>query len=878
MREAQRLMEGIEAIATFNVARGTESLLRMTDDIMRRYTEKKRALNRLDYDDLVYHAGRMMQEDNAAGWVLQKLPGDLKHILVDEAQDTNPDQWQLVAAIAREFFKPSGHKKSANTLFVVGDEKQSIFSFQRADPEEFGRRKKFFADLVTGAGGKWRQVQMEIAFRSSPAITEAVDGVFANPAAADGLFFKEEQDTRTVKHNPFRRGQAGMIELHPVLRVDKEDDNEVWPLPLEVHEETDPATELADKIADQIKSWLDNGEELESRKRPINPADIMILVRRRSAFVDHMVRALKKRDVPVAGADRMSLSGQIVVQDLVALAEVLLFERDDERLGSFLKSPLIGMTEEQLADIAIKRDGFLWDALKAKAKQEGAPRLYRDTYEYLVELRATMASKKPSKFYSSVLMNACPGMPKGSGLAALKGRLGFEAEDPLVEFLNALEKFEKVHTPTLQEFIAWFQAGEAEVKRDISLNAETPRVHIMTVHGAKGLEAPIVFLPDTTGIPSDNTRARPRFLWPMGERTVPLWVPKTDLENSTFTREREKIEQEYEREYRRLLYVAMTRAADRLYVYGAQGGTKLSDKSWYALIRKGLLEQLGDRIELIDPETGHNITADFNRAANDNAAAPLVDPVIRFKVGQTLKAQPDGLKPVESFKAVSIPQWARTNPKADQRPVEKFRPSEYQATSDQYGAPSPLDGEGETYHKQLGTVIHQLFEYLPVLPPEERAAAAMRYLAKPAWGISEKDQKATVKSIMSTMNDPEFAVIFGANSRAEVSITGMFEKDGVPQMMSGQIDRLVVDDKTVTIVDFKNSRKVPKTAEDVQYKYVVQMASYRMALQQIYPDKEIKCALLYTRTSKMIPLSPQKLDAAVAKVGLGLPKNAPPKP
>lgn len=865
--EAKRLMEGMESIALVNTARGTESLLRLSSAILERYTERKRSLNYLDYDDLVHHANKMMQEDNAAGWVLQKLPGNLKHILIDEAQDTNPDQWQLVASIAKEFFDQSKRNKSKDhTLFVVGDEKQSIFSFQRADPREFARRKKMFAEMVGKSGGKWREVQLDIAFRSSPAITQAVDAVFANPDAADGLFDENEADKK-VRHDPFRRGQAGLVEVHPVIRAQQPPEAQPWALPLKREDVSDPAAELADKIADQIKEWLDKGEELPSRKRPVNPADIMILVRRRSAFVDHMVRALKKRDIPVAGADRMSLREQIVVMDLVALGEVLLFPKDDYKLASVLKTPLIGMNDKQLEDIAVGRSGDLWTALKEKAQDAKADPIYKNAFDYLSKLQDRMTAQRPYEFYSSVLMDPCPAQAK-SGLNALYARLGFEAEDPLVEFMNAVERFEKMHVPSMQGFLAWLDAGEAEVKREINMNAESPRVHIMTVHGAKGLEAPIVILPDTTGVPSDNTRARPKFLWPEGDRKVPLWVPRADLESRAFAQEREKAEQERDREFRRLLYVAMTRAADRLYVYGSQNRDKVQEKSWYSLIATGLANYLGDQVKIIDAPAKPDADKSAPPANDNGEDTPAPEKILRFELKQTAAPQPDDVKPVGKKRTTGIPVWARSAPTVSQQPVEKFRPSEYKQTADNYSAASPLEGAGEMYHRQLGTVVHNLFEFLPAVAPEAREAAARKFLAKPAWGLSEKDQEQSLKQVMSILNDPDFGAIFGPNSRAEVSITGMFEKDGKKQMMSGQIDRLVVDDKTVLIVDFKNSRKVPKNVKQVQYKYIAQMASYRLALQQIYPDKQIKCALLYTRESKLIPISGQKLAGAVRKLNL----------
>lgn len=855
--EAERLMRGIDAISSMNVARGTESILRLTSAILDTYAEKKRTLNLLDYDDLIHSVNVMMREDGAARWALHKLPGDIKHILVDEAQDTNPDQWELVGSLVRELFaqqQKAPTPAQAPTLFVVGDEKQSIFSFQRADPREFAQRKKDFAELVKKAGGEWRALDMDIAFRSSPAITRAVDAVFANPAASDGLFSRDAAPDKQVRHEPFRRGQAGLVEIHPVVTGTPTPDPEAWSLPLPSEEENavDPGQQLADKIADQIKGWLDSKEKLPARGRAISPSDIMVLVRRRSAFVDQLVRALKKRDIPVSGADRLSLREQIVVMDLVALGEWLLFPRDDYKLACILKSPLIGLSDAQLEQVAAGRKGDLWTSLQAAAAKDGADEAFKNAVEYLSDLQARYANGRPYEFYSGILMNDCAarrgdGKPQ-SGLNALYARLGFEAEDPMVEFMNAIERYEKLNAPSLQGFLAWLEAGEAEVKRQVNLNPESPRVNIMTVHSAKGLEAPIVILPDTTGLPEDNTRARPRFLWPDNERDVPLWVPRADLECNAFRRERNQVEQERDREFRRLLYVAMTRAADRLYVHGHQNAARANGKSWYELIVKGVTESL-DKDVSIDEETG----------------------IIRFGTPQTVKPQPDGVDHQQRLSVVGVPKWARTAaPQAVPSPLrEKFRPSEYLGTNDNdRAALSPLATPADDYHARLGTAVHALLEFLPGTPVQGREGVIKAYLSQPRWNLSEEDQKATARQVTGLLKDARFGAIFGDSARAEVSLTGQLWHDGQPRQLSGQVDRLVVEGNTVTIVDYKNGKHVPKQPESAPKKYIVQMAAYRMALKKMYPDKDVRCALLWTRTATLMELPNSLLDATLAEVKL----------
>lgn len=847
--EATRIFEGFERIKTVNVARGTESLMVLGVELLDAYKKRKQARNVLDYDDLIHKANDLLAQKDMTGWVLHKLDHGVEHILVDEGQDTNPEQWQVVAEVAKELFAEKyGDKRKKRTIFVVGDEKQSIFSFQRADPREFNAHKEFFEDLVKKSGGQWHTVEVDVTFRSSPAVISVVDKVFENEKASDGLFFVKDGDDQAshhIRHKPFRAGQSGLVEVHPVLVLDEEKEGTAWELPLQRTPAHNPAADMAAKIADQIKGWLDDGEKLPARDRPINPADIMILVRRRSEFVDHMVRELKKRDIPVAGADRMSLSSQLAVMDMVAIAEFILFPKDDLKLAAVLKSPLIGMTDKDLEDLAIGRKGTLWESLQEKSVASGAPALYGATVEWLTGLQKKRETERPYEFFADIMMNKCPGH-EWSGLTALYGRLGYEIEDPLVEFMNALERFEKLRTPSLQGFVNWLYAGEAEVKREINMDPKNPRVHIMTVHGAKGLEAPIVILPDTTGVPSDNRLTRPKLLWPEGERKVPLWVPRANLESREFSEERAKAELERDREYRRLLYVAMTRAADRLYVYGYAGRKSRSPDCWYDLIRQGM-ERLGGHAPGSTPE----------------------DAVLRYKTPQAAKPEPDGMKPPRKRLRVGVPAWARKKPDQPNVLVRKFYPSiSGIAANDNFPVPAPLDDTLESKAQRTGILIHDLLEFLPALAADERESAAKNYLARPVWGFDDKEQQKLAMQVMKVLNDPEFSDIFGPNSRPEVAVTGRISKDGEDRILSGKIDRLVVGEKSVLIVDYKNSWKIPRTPEDISEPYLIQMAAYRQALMQIYPDKEIKCAFLWTRKAQLQPVPGDMLDNVCKKIDL----------
>ncbi|TVQ81718.1 MAG: double-strand break repair helicase AddA [Micavibrio sp.] len=869
-KETQRLLDGLEDMRTVNVARGTESLLVLSNAILDNYKERKRAINALDYDDLIYRTLLFLEEKDGAAWALQKLEGNLEHVLVDEAQDTNPDQWSIIAAITKEFFNPENGKKpntKSRTMFVVGDEKQSIFSFQRADPQEFKRRRAFFAEQVEKSGGKWQHVQMEVTFRSSPAIISAVDAVFKNDAAADGLSFEDKG--KDITHKPFRMGQSGVVELHPVFESRGMKPLPPWPLPTEKEDHYDPSVDMAEHIADQIGDWLKKGEKLKARGRAITPSDIMILVRRRSRFVDDMIRALKKRDIPVSGADRITLRDQIAVMDMLAVGEFALFPRDDYKLATVLKSPLIGLNDKELEELALGREGSLWNALKDKA--ESGSKKHKDVVDYLETRMTEATARRPYDFFADMLMHPCPG-DEHSGLYALYSRLGFEAEDAIVEFMNTLERFEKMNTPALQGLISWINAGDSEIKREIDGDSSNPKIRIMTVHGAKGLEAPIVIMPDTTAVPASNAKTRPKLLWPKGERSVPLWVPRAELENKYFQDEREKIEQERDQEYRRLLYVAMTRAEDRLMVYGYQNSKNRKEDCWYELVKKGLEENLGKDVVYEEAENGD---------------------IIRFTAPQTARPKDDGVRPPKKRRKSGVPQWARAQAPAPVPPIKKFTPSMAfrqvkQVANDNKlkdaglekkpkTAPSPLDGLEETRDQTIGNIVHQLLEVLPQIPKDQQMEAAKNYIEKPAWNLPKNEQKRIYGQIDRIINDPEFGIMFGPNSRPEVSISGKITQNGEEKLLSGTIDRLVVGEKTVWIVDYKNSKYIPKTADKISPQYVLQLAAYREAVKDIYPDKEVKCALLWTRKALLQPVPDTMLDQACAKAGIA-PKTAQQKP
>ena len=815
-REAERLVSLMKRVKSAGVAASTTALLTLAESLLRAYEAKKKAKALLDYDDLILSANALLRGKDgvpAVPWVLFKLDGGLDHILIDEAQDTNPEQWQVVSSIAEEFFAGLSARDGGEvtrTVFAVGDEKQSIFSFQRADPAEFARMRRHFQVRAKAAERTWHAVDLDISFRSTATVLQTVDAVFRLDTAKDGV---ASETNPVIRHRAFRRGHAGLVELWPPVKPAEVEDPPAWAPPVEREAADSPSSRLASVIADTIRDWTRRGEMLESRGRPIQPGDVMVLVRRRTSFVTELVRALKDRAVPVAGVDRMVLTEQLAVMDLMALAEFLLLPEDDLTLATVLKGPLIGLTEEELFTLAHGRRGTLWQALVARAETDPT---YRPARRYLGQQLARTDFLAPYELFAGLLASPCPA-DEGSGRRAILKRLGPDAQDPLDEFLAVCLAFEKTEPPSLQNFLAWLAASEAEIKRELEQGGG--RVRIMTVHGSKGLHAPIVFLPDTLGTPTQS----PPILWPDDGCPVPLFAARRSQEDALCAEARARANRRRDQEYRRLLYVALTRAEDRLYVCGYQGKREPSESCWYKLVEAAM------------GEIGIQHAFDFTGFGPDGWAGDgwrLFDP-------QISAPKPDGAGAGRVLEAHAPAPWLTAKAPEEPEPSRPLTPS--RPDGDEPAVRSPL-GEDDGARFKRGILVHRLMQTLPDLPPDAREAACRRFLARPAHDLSPAQQDELTDETMAVVNNPDFVHLFGPNSRAEVPVVGVV--DG--RALSGQIDRLVVDGDTVWIVDYKTNRPPPRRVEDVPPVYARQMAAYRGALTAVYPGKRVRCLLLWT--------------------------------
>jgi ATP-dependent helicase/nuclease subunit A len=791
------------------VAESTAALLQVGKGLLDAYEALKRARALLDYDDLILTARQLLE--GGVSWVHYKLDGGLDHILVDEAQDTSPEQWDVIAALAQEFFAGEGGAEAARTVFAVGDEKQSIYSFQGAAPEAFETMRSHFEERARTARNNWQSVELGQSFRSTVAILSTVDKVFEQGRARDGLTSGDS----IIRHVPWRTGQAGMVEVWPTAVPETTDMPDFWDAPLDQLPAESPQARVAERIAERIAGWLRDGEILQSAGRPVRPGDILILVRRRTQFVEEMVRCLKKRNVPVAGSDRMVLTEQIAVMDLVALGRFLLLPEDDLTLATVLKGPLFGLDDAALFDLAHGRSGTLWSALRRSER-------FTDTHARLAELLGRADFMPPYEFFSEVL-------GKGRGREALLARLGPDARDPIDEFLTLALDFERDHVPSLQGFLQWLEAGETQIKRD--LEQGRGEVRVMTVHGAKGLQSEIVFLPDTCSTPDGRLAAR--ILWG-GDDTDPylLWPARSENAEAECTRLSDIAKRRHDEEYRRLLYVAMTRARDRLYVCGWENKKGRAEGCWYDLIADVVMEN----------ENTEEIPLEFG-VTGWRLSSPQSEPP---------EGRDDGSKPAAG--EIVLPSWARETAPVDPEPPRPLAPS--RPSGDEPTVRSPFDIDDGARFKR-GRLIHRLLQGLPELPAETRAAAARDFLARPAHDLSQEARDELLGEVMAVLTDPDLAPLFAPGSRAEVPLIG--EISG--HVVSAQVDRLSITDESVTVIDFKTNRPSPVDENAVPELYLRQMAAYRALLARVYPDRPVRCLLLWTDGPRVMALADDRLDA-----------------
>ncbi len=761
------------------------------------YEARKAALGVLDFDDLIARARALLTDPSLAAWVLYRLDGGIDHILVDEAQDTSPDQWQVIESLAAELTSGLGAQDRPRTLFVVGDKKQSIYSFQGADVAAFDQKRDLFHARLAGGDTALVHRSLEHSFRSSPAILALVDHTFTGPslAALGG----------GSKHIAFHENLAGRVDIWPVVEKGEKAQPGKWFDPVDLLSPEAPEVRLAAKIAQEIKAMIAAGTQIplapkhgQPSARPVHEGDFLILVQKRSALFQEIIRACKAAGLAIAGADRLKLGAELAVRDLGALLAFLDTPEDDLSLAALLRSPLCGWSEDALFRLAHGRKGYLWETLR------DAPG-HASTRDFLTDMRNQADFLRPYDLIERVLH-------RHDGRRKLLTRLGPEAEDGIDELLSQALAYERSEVPSLTGFLVWLETDDVEVKRQ--LDGEGQRIRVMTVHGAKGLEAPIVILPDTA-----DRQVRDRdeiYRLPDG---VPVWKTAAAESPDLIKAERAARLVRNEAERLRLLYVAMTRA--RCWLIVAAAGTVTKPECWYNLICAG-----AERLSLM----------------------PLPDGVQRHAFG--LWPEPSMHKPVVTTTPI-LPGWALA-------PAPKAAEETAPLLPSALGGAKAMAGDAfftEEVAKARGTALHLLLEHLPRAAREDWPALCSSLIPDAELATALLAEAAAV------LDAPSLGALFAPDALAEVAVTG----DWNGRRIAGSIDRLILSPGHVLIVDYKSNAVVPGGASQVPEGILRQLGAYAHILAQIYPDRRIETAILWTRGPYLMRLDPDIVRVALAR-------------
>ena len=845
---SEAIIRAADRLAHFRMLEATRAALTIADWLIARYERLKTGRGFLDFNDLITRTVNLLARPDAGPWVQYKLDKGIDHILLDEAQDTSPDQWEVVKRLAEEFFSGFGAREHVHrTVFAVGDEKQSIYSFQGAAPESFDDSKHEFASRVRAAEARFEDVTLTWSFRSTDDVLSAVDRVFENPTVRRGVTRAPEPPS----HKAIRAGAPGYVEVWPSVGTDVVDEPDDWRKPID-HAHA-PAVVVAEQVAATIRKWLDNDEIIEGTGKRLRAGDVMVLVRKRDRFVHALSRALKRRDIPVAGADRLSLPGHIAVKDLIALGRFLIQPEDDLSLAAVLRSPIFGLSEEALFTLASGRPGSrsLVAALRDAAETDA---VLKPVAEQL-DAWATEAAFRPIfEFYSGVLSG---GRDRDGVRKKMISRLGQEAGDILDEFLNFCLAEERTGLPGLEAFLSTLENAGPEIKREMDQTRD--EVRIMTAHAAKGLEATVVFLVDSGSAPfSDQHLPRLMPFIPRGRHWHGkgyLWRAGADVANAFSKGAALTARELADDEYRRLLYVGMTRAEDRLVVCGYHGKRAPGSNTWHSIVSRALSaapeSELRDHPVVADLKVHRFRVTPLSGAAEiapEREAAELVAPA---PLPESLFDRPP---PFEDLPRPLSPSGASALIEETEEPVISGR--------------SPvLDAEVEpAFAIARGSALHRLLQMLPRLDPAERSQAAERYLARTGRDWDDAQRASALASVLSILDDMRFAPLFSPASRAEVAVMGSLDIRGKARSVSGKIDRLAITDNEVLIVDYKTNASPPTSLEQVPGAYIVQLALYRALLQPLYPGKSVSAALLFTEAPLLIALPTAAMDAALARL------------
>jgi ATP-dependent helicase/nuclease subunit A len=826
---AKAVLDASDELNAIAIRDRSHALAVLVTRMLASYQRLKSQRSLLDYDDLIAKTASLLGRVEAA-WVLYKLDAGIDHILLDEAQDTSESQWAILRRLTDEFTSGLGGREESpqpRTVFAVGDEKQSIYGFQGAAPAVFGQERERLGKRILAAQQRFAPVALNTSFRSTRDIMQAVDAVFALPEHARGLAFDGAQSPEP--HDTVRQSDPGCVDIWPLCTDDVGDPPDAWTTPVDAVTRRSGTAKLATRIAATLGKW--HREHRDDLGNPFAPGDVMILLRQRGALFEAIVRALKDENVPVTGRDRLTLADHPAVEDLVVLGRTLLLPEDDLTLATALKTPLVELDDDDLLRLAPRRTGSLRSALQDAAASE--PR-YAAIEQKLVGWAEEAGRHGPFRFFAGLLG---PGGGRNLALA----RLGSEAGDALDAFLNAALDHERTYGPSLAGFLQHISGSAADVKRDLSSSAG--EVRVMTVHGAKGLEAGIVIMADLAPEPGAKRLPKIMMVGAPGELQVPIWPPASADDAAATRQAKAQVVAQMVEEHHRLLYVAMTRAEDRLIVCAAQPKGEAPEGSWYTMVAAGLAASEPGLAEVPAPDGEGTILRFMTSAPRPHVGEEAVAPT----------------PPVER------PGWLLRSVPVEAEPAPPLKPSSALAAAD--GAERPADGPFMAAAAAAGRLAHLLLQILPGVAPDQRGPVAVALAEARGTALTPQRRARTVAEVKALLEKPDLAELFAAGALAEVPVAGTITlANGETRAVSGQIDRLAVTPDSVLIADFKTTARPPATVEAMQATTLAQLGAYRALVGEIYPGRRIRTLAIYTATLEILEPDAGLLEAALAKM------------
>jgi len=800
--EAQRVFKLNQKIKRTEMLIFTNSFLKLYEKFLYQYTILKRNENFLDYNDLIYHANQLLRKNVESEWVRFKLDGGFDHLLIDEAQDTNRQQWNIIDALTEEMIT-----REKTSIFIVGDRKQSIYSFQDVDVNDFNKQKDYYRNLISESGKKWHEEELNKNYRSTSAILETVDKVFNETYSSKGV-----KTEKIIKHEPsdYNKNIFGLIEISPEEEEEEEEPQSKktsgWQ---HFHDPYTPPRDriqnLAKEISQKINDIIQKKEQIFDKERKcirtIESGDIIILLRNRGELLNKIKREIKKLNYNVSSSDKRVLSNHLIVKDLIAIGRFILLPEDDFNLAIVLKGPFIAnITESDLFTLLQNRKGrSLWSTLQESQSEE--PKI-KNALSFLKKVLEIKEAFSPLSIYSYLFNNL-------DGKRKIISRLGPEAEEIMEDFINEALEFEKNNIPSLEGFIDDLDKNQLENNKRQNQEVKDA-IRIMTIHGAKGLESPIVFLPLEAPYYESKTILFPE----TSNKNNQLIVALNSSYRNQYSEEIKKKDRiGFEEEENRLFYVAMTRASQRLYIYGNRKESKAYDS-------------------IHEVNRGEKIIKSGTKPK---------EKIIKTK------------KPINS----SLPDYFSI-PEKDTLLPENSSPSKI-------GMPktatlSPLSNESNKYFL-TGSIIHKLLEIIPELNKKDQRNACINYLSKKIESISDKQVEQITNEAMAIIEKPEFSHLFEKSSRTEIPISYLINNI----KFTGSIDRIIFNDNQLSIIDYKTNSQPPKSINKIEHSYLLQMSVYYQAIRELYETKNIKCYFLWTKIPSIMEIPENLLSSAWIK-------------